>query len=77
MGIKAVPQPPYSLDLSPCDLCLLPKLRGCCYETIVEIKEAVTNVIDMLTLEEFHGDVQNLLERYRCIESGGDDFEGN
>ena len=49
MGIKTVPQPPYSPDLAPCDFWLFPKLRGCRYETIEEIKEAVTNVIDTLT----------------------------
>ena len=32
MGIKTVPHPPYSPDLAPCDFCLFPKLRGCCYE---------------------------------------------
>ena len=40
-GNKTVPQPPYSPDLAPCDFCLFPKLRGCCYETIEEMKEAV------------------------------------
>ena len=45
MGIKTVPQPPCSPDLAPCDFWLFPKLRGCRYETI-EIKEAVTKVID-------------------------------
>ena len=40
------------------------KLRGCCYETIEEMKEAVTKVIDMLAQEEFLGAVQKLLERY-------------
>ena len=49
MGIKTVPHPPYSPDLAPCDFCLFPKLRGCGYETIEEIKEAVTKVIDTLT----------------------------
>ena len=49
MGIKTVPQPPYSPDLAPCDFCLFPKLRGCRYETIEEMKEAVTQVIDTLT----------------------------
>ena len=29
MGIKTVPQPPYSPDLAPCDFLLFPKLRGC------------------------------------------------
>ena len=46
MGSKTVTQPPYSLDLAPCDFCLFPKLRGCRYETIEEMKEAVTKVID-------------------------------
>ena len=61
MGIKAVPQPPYSPDLAPCDFCLFPKLRGCRYETIEEMKEAVAKVIDMLTKEDFHGAFQKLL----------------
>ena len=34
-------QPPYSPDLALCDFCLFPKLRGCWYETIEEMKEAV------------------------------------
>ena len=55
MDIKTVPQPPQSPDLAPCDFCLFPKLRGCRYETIEEIKEAVTKVIDTLTPEDFHG----------------------
>ena len=59
MGINTVPQPPYSSDLAPCDFCLFPKLRDCCYETIEEMKEAVTKVIDMLTQEDFHGAFQN------------------
>ena len=55
MDIKTVPQPPYTPDLAPCDFWLFPKLRGCRYETIEEIKEAVTKVIDTLTQEGFHG----------------------
>ena len=49
MGINTVPQPPYSRDLAPCDFWLFPKLTGCRYETIEEMKEAVTKVIDTLT----------------------------
>ena len=45
MGIKTVPQLPYSWDLAPCDFWLFPKLRGCRYETIEEMKEAVSKVI--------------------------------
>ena len=72
MGIKTVPQPPYSPDLNPCDLWLFPKLRGCRYETTVEMKEAVTKVIDTLTQEDFHGAFQRFLARYnKCITAGG------
>ena len=55
MGIKTVPQPPYSPDLAPCDFWLLPKLRCCRYDTIEKMKEAVEKVIDTLTQEDFHG----------------------
>ena len=63
MGIKTVPQPPCCRDLAPCDFWLFPKLRGCRYETIEEMKEAVTNVIDTLTQEDFHEAFQKLSER--------------
>ena len=76
--IKAVPQPPYSPGLAPCYLWLFPKLRACRYETIKEMKEAVTKVIDTLTQDDFHGVFQKLLERYnKCITVGGDYFEGD
>ena len=77
MGIKTVPQPPYSTDLAPSDFWLFPKFRGCRYETIEEMKEAVMKVIDTLTKEDFRGALQKLLERYnKCIAVGGDYFEG-
>ena len=73
MSIKTVPHRPYSPDLAPCDFWLFPKFRGCFYETIEEMKEAVTKVIDMLTQEDFHGAFQKLLEWYKkCIAAGGD-----
>ena len=78
MGIKTVPHRLYSPDLAPCDFWLFPKLKGCRYETIEEIKEAVMKVIDTLTLEDFHGAFQRLLEWYnKCIAAGGDYFEGD
>ena len=64
MSIKTVPHPPNSPNPAPCDFWLFPKLRGCRYETIEEIKEAVTKVIDTLTQEDFDGAFQKLLERY-------------
>ena len=63
MGIKTVPHP---------------KLRGCRYETIEEMKEAEMKVIDTPTQEDYHGAFQNLLERYnKCVAAGGDYFEGD
>ena len=74
MGIKTLPQPPYSPDLAPCDFCLFP----CRYETIEEMKEAVTKVIDTITQEDFDGAFQKLLERYKkCTAAGGDYFQGD
>ena len=67
MGIKTVPHRPYSPDLAPCDFWLFLKLRGCRYETIEEMKEAVAKVIDTLTQEHFHGAFQKLLERYNVL----------
>ena len=78
MAIKTVPQLPYSPDLAPCNFWLFPKLRDGRYETIEEMKEAVTKVIDTLTQEDFDGAFQKLLEWYhKCIAAGGDYFEGD
>ena len=79
IGIKTIPHLPYSPDLAPSDFWLFPKLkeklRGCRYEKIEEMKEAVTKVIDTLTQEDFHGASQKLLERYnKCIAAGGEYF---
>ena len=73
MGIKTVPHSLYSLVLAPCDFWLFPKFRGCHYETIEEMEEAVMKVIDTLTQEDFH----KLLEWYKSIAARGDYFEGD
>ena len=78
MATMTVPHPPYSPDIAPCDFCLFPKLRGCRYGTIEEMKKAVTKVIDTLTQVFFHGALRKLLKRHnRCIATGGDYFEGD
>ena len=72
MGIKIFPYPPYSPDLAPCDFRLFPKLRGCNYETIEEMKEAVTKVIDTLKQKDFHGAFQKLygtVQQVHCSRS--------
>ena len=71
-------KPPYSPNLARCDFWLFPKLRGCRYETIEEMKEAVKKVIDTLTQGDFHVAFEKLLERHnKCIASRGDYFEGD
>ena len=60
-------QPPYTPDLDPCDFCLFPKVRGCRYEAIEEMKEVVTKVIDWHTQEDFYGTFQKLLEQYKKV----------
>ena len=78
MDINTVPHPPYSPDLAPCDFRLFPKFSGCRYETIEEMKVAVTKVTDTLTQEDFHWAFQKLLEWYnKCIAAGGDYCEGD
>ena len=77
MGINTVPHSPYSPDLAPCNFWLFPKLRGSHYETIEEIKEAMTKAIDTLTQEDFHWAFEKLLELSKeCIAAGGYYFEG-
>ena len=69
MGTKTVPHPPYSPDIAPCDFCLFPKPRGCRYETIEEMKEALTKIIETLTQEDFHGglpEVAGTVEQVHC-----------
>ena len=76
LDIKTVPQHPYSPDLASCDFCLFPKLTGCRYETIGEMKLAEGHW--HVTQEDFHWAFQKLLERYnKCIAAGGDYFEGD
>ena len=78
MGINSVPQPPSSPDIAPSDFWLFPKLRGCHYETIEEMKEAVIKVIDTLTQDDFHEALQKFLEQYnKCIAAGRDYFKGD
>ena len=71
MSIKTDAHAPYSPDLAPGDFWLFPKLRGCRYETIEEMREAVTKVIDTLTQEDFHEAFQ------KYIATEGDCFEAD
>ena len=63
MGINTVPHRPSSPDFAPFDIWLFPKLTGCHYETIEEMKEAVTKVIDTLTQEDFLPEVVAMVQQ--------------
>ena len=78
MGIETIPHPSYSRDLASCEFWLFRKLRGCRYDTIEEMKEALTKVIDTLKQEDFHGAHEKFFERYnKWIAVRGDYFEGD
>ena len=62
-GHQDISSASHSPELAPCDFWLFPKLRDSRYETIEEMKEAVTKVIDTLTQEDFHGSFKKFLER--------------
>ena len=54
------------------------KFRNCRYETIKEMKEALTKVIDTLIQDDFHGAFKKLLELHsKCIAAVGDYFLGD
>ena len=55
MGIKSFLQPYYSPNLALCDFWQFPKLRSWHDETIEEMEEAVTKVIDTITQDDFDG----------------------
>ena len=72
MEFKTVPHSPYSPDLAPCDFLMFPKLkenlRGCRFEDVEEMKEAVTETLDTFTLKEYERAFKKWLERYKCVE---------
>jgi hypothetical protein len=73
--------PPCSLDLTPCDLALFPKLKmklKGCFETVSDIQRESQVVLDIIKENVFHG-VFEVWKKWwdRCICSQGDYFEGD
>ena len=60
------PRPPCSPDLAPCDFCLFPKHRGCRYETIEEMKVAVTMLIETRGLPWDLWEVVGTVQQVHC-----------
>jgi len=79
-GIPVVPQPPYSLDLSPCDFFLLPKLKfqlkGHHFGTVENIGKAVTDERKAISISDFQGCYEEWERLRRCVASQGNYFEG-
>jgi hypothetical protein len=54
-----VPYPPYSLDLTPCDFALFPKLKmklkGRHFETASDIQTESQEILDSIKENDFHG----------------------
>ena len=80
-GIPVVPKPPYSLDLSPCDFFLFPKLKfylkGRHFGTVENTEKAVTDQLKAILVSDF----QRCYEEWeqclrRSVASQGNYFEG-
>jgi hypothetical protein len=79
---SVVPHPPYSRDLAPADFFLFPKLKttlkGCCLQTVEEIRENVIRELCAITESVFQEAFQQWKKRWeQCIASRGDYFEGD
>jgi hypothetical protein len=75
-----IPNPPYLLDLAPCDFALFPKLRtkmnGWLFETVSDIQRELHVVLDCIKENDLHGAFEAWKKRWdRCIRSKGDYFE--
>jgi len=81
-AMTVIPQPPYSPDLAPADFFLFPKLKrslkGRRFQTVDEIKEKTTELLNTFTKEEFPGAFDQWKHRWeKCVASQGDYFEGD
>ncbi|GBL72646.1 hypothetical protein AVEN_127898-1 [Araneus ventricosus] len=80
-GVTELSHPPYSLDLSPPDFFLFPKLtvalKGKRFADITHIQAVVTRELKAVPVEEFSRSFDVLYTRsQRCIVYDGDYFEG-
>jgi transposase len=81
-GIPVVPQPPYSPDLSPCDIFLFPKLKnvlkGRHFGTLENIQKSVTDMLKTIPVEDFQRCYQQWEQRlHRCVAVQGNYSEGD
>ena len=80
-NITVLEQPPYSLDLAPCDFFLFPKLKGIIkgthFEGVEAIKRAVTMELRGIPEESFQQRMEAWQRRMeKCVRRKGGYFEG-
>jgi hypothetical protein len=76
-NFTVLPHPPYSPDLSPCDVFLFPRLKKRLkerrHENIDDIQAAATMELTGIPKEAFTSCFQDLQKRWQqCIDCGGD-----
>jgi transposase len=81
-SIMKLDYPPYSPDLTPCDLRLFPKLKtalkGHRFSDIANIHEHATTILQSIPEEEFQKFFEQWEHRLtKCIGAQGDYFEGD
>jgi len=81
-SIPVVPQPPYSLDLSPCEFFLFPRLKnhlkGRHFGTLVTIQKSVTDELKGIPTEAFQHCYKQWKQRLRpCVAAQGNYFIGD
>ena len=79
--VTALPHPPYSSDLAPCDYFLCPKLKyhlsGRRYDLRNAHGSAVYQCLMGVPIEEYEKCFQKWIDRLkRCVLAGGGYFEG-
>lgn len=79
--VKLLPHPPYSPDLAPCDFYLFPKIKkelgGRSFDSVENLSRAIQAIVENTPKEEYYKSFdmwQNRLKK--CIEAGGEYFEG-
>jgi len=78
-SIPVVPQPPYSPDLSPCDLFLFPRLKnhskGRHFGTLDNIQKSVTDELKGIPAEAFQYCYESKQRLHCCVAAQGNYFE--
>jgi len=74
--------PPYSLDLSPCDFFLFPRLKnhlkGCHFGTLDNIQKSVTDELKGIPAKAFQHCYEKWKQRLcRCVAAQGNYSEGD